>query len=119
MPKKSNTGFTLVEIMIVVAVIGIILAIVLPNYIKSGRAVHKTVCIANLEKIDGAIDQWAIENHIASGTTMSSSDEEDIYNNYMKGNKPKCPSRGEYTLHTVGVKPQVTCSKESEGHKLP
>ncbi len=71
MPKKSNTGFTLVEIMIVVAVIGIILAIALPNHIKSGRTVHKTVCIANLEKIDGAIDQWVLENHISAGTAIA------------------------------------------------
>ena len=118
MMKRSHAGFTLVEIMIVVAVIGIILAIALPNYLKSGKTVHRTVCIANLEKIDGAIDQWALEDRISTGTAIAGY-EEDIYRDYVRGGKPKCPSVGEYILGVVGVNPQVTCSKEDEGHKLP
>lgn len=118
MNNKSVKGFSLVEIMIAVVIIGIILAIALPNYSKSGKASQKTVCIANLEKIDAAVDQWLLENHASAGTSLSGSEDE-IYNNYVRGGKPKCPAGGEYTLHSAGDRPQVTCSKESEGHKLP
>ena len=113
-----NNGFSLVEIMIAVVIVGIILAIALPNYFKSGKTSQKTVCIANLEKIDAAIDQWALENHVSAGTAVSGSEEE-IYNDYVRGGKPKCPAGGEYTLYAVGTNPQDACSKEDEGHKLP
>ncbi|MDO8536151.1 MAG: prepilin-type N-terminal cleavage/methylation domain-containing protein [Candidatus Omnitrophota bacterium] len=118
MTKKFVRGFSLVEIMIAVVIVGIILAIALPNYFKSGKTSQRTVCVANLEKIDAAIDQWALENHASAGTAISGSEDE-IYSTYVRGGKPRCASGGVYTLFTVGAKPQVTCSKEDEGHKLP
>lgn len=117
MMKKSNTGFTLVEIMIILFVISILLTIAALSYTRSNSAAKKTICIANLRELDAAIDQWVIENHISAGTSMSGSEEE-IYNDYARGGRPKCPARGEYIFGTVGIPPQVTCSKESEGHKL-
>lgn len=116
---RSHKAFTLVELMVVVVILAIILAIALPNYLKSGKNSQKTVCIANLERIDSAIDQWVLDNHISPGTVIAESDEEIIYSNYVKGGKPKCPSGGVYTIHAVGSKPQVTCSRENEGHQLP
>ena len=117
MIKKPNAGFTLVEIMITLFIISVLLAIAAYGYIKSNSTSKKTVCIANLKEIDSAIDQWVLENHISAGTSISGSEEE-IYNGYMKGSRPKCPARGEYTFGTVGISPQVTCSKEDEGHSL-
>ncbi|MBI5143943.1 MAG: prepilin-type N-terminal cleavage/methylation domain-containing protein [Candidatus Omnitrophica bacterium] len=111
-------AFTLVEIMIVVAIVAIILAIALPNYLTSSETSKKTACINNLKTIDAAVDQWAIDYNIATGTSPSAQQEEDIYN-YVKGGKPKCPSGGTYTIYQVGVKPQVRCSLENEDHKLP
>lgn len=115
----SRKAFTLVEVMIVVVIIAIILAVAIPNYLKLGKASQKTACIANLERIDSVIDQWVLENHTVPGTALSESQEEDVYENYLKGGKPKCPSGGEYTIYAVGSNPQVTCSHEDEGHKLP
>lgn len=115
MINRSLKGFTLVEIMIVVVIIAVILAIATPNYLKSNKTSQKTVCIANLEKIDSAIDQWTIETHTPAGSSI---DEEAVYNDYVKSGRPRCPSGGEYTFHMVGDSPQVTCSKEDEGHKL-
>ena len=119
MPIYSDKGYTLVEIMIVVAIIAIFLSISVPNYLKAGKTSARNVCINNLKKIDGAIDQWAMDDSIQAGIVPSPSQENDIYN-YVDGGKPECPSKGEYTIHAVGSKPQVTCSKaESDGHKLP
>ncbi|MDP3791823.1 MAG: prepilin-type N-terminal cleavage/methylation domain-containing protein [Candidatus Omnitrophota bacterium] len=115
---NPNKGFTLVEILCVVAIIALILAIAIPTFITIRINSQKTICIANLDKISGAIDQWALERQIPAGTAISGVDEDDIYNNFTQGGKKECPAGGAYTLHTVGETPQVSCSLESEGHKL-
>lgn len=114
----SRRGFSLVEIMIVVAIIAIFLAISVPNYFKSGKTSAKNVCINNLKQIDSAIDRWAIDNDIPEGTVPSTSQEDEIYN-YFHGDKPVCPSGGEYSIHATGSKPQVTCTRADIGHVLP
>lgn len=117
--NKANKAFTLVEIMVVVAVIATILAVVIPNFLGSGEKSRKTICIANLTKIDTAIDQWVLQENISPGTAISESDADEICNNNIKGGRPKCPSGGVYAFHVVGVRPQVTCSLEEKGHTLP
>ena len=114
---RSRKGFTLVEIMIVVAILAILLSVVLPNYLKSGKSTARNACILNLRQIDGAMEQWAINNSITAGTIPSSFQEEEIYS-YVDGGTPKCPSGGEYSIHAIGALPQVTCSREDEGHRL-
>lgn len=118
MAVVSRKAYTLVEIVIVVAVIAIITAIAILNYMKSGQTSSKNICIANLRQIDAAIDQWAFDYGIKAGTVPSASQEETIYG-YLDAGKPVCPSGGEYEIRAVGAKPQVTCTKEDEGHKLP
>ena len=114
----GRRGYTLVEIMIVVAVIAILMSVAVPNYFKSGKTTSKNTCISNLRQIDGAMEQWAMDNNMSEGSIPSLSQEESIYN-YVDGGKPVCPSGGEYTIHAVNSRPQVTCSREDEGHKLP
>ena len=115
-----RSGFTLVEIMIVVAVIVIVLSIAIPNYFRMTVVSKRTVCINNLRKITAAVEQWAIDNNIPSGTNIDpeSQRENDIYTNYITGSRPKCPSGGEYVINPVGSNPQVQCTDEEEGHKL-
>ncbi len=117
-PNRANKAFTLVEIMITLSVISFLLAIAVYGYVKSNKTAKNTICISNLKEIDSAIDQWILENHIPVGTSISGY-EEDIYNGYVKGRRPKCTAGGEYIFGTVGTRPQVTCTKEDEGHALP
>ncbi len=71
--KRSRAGFTLVEIMIVVAIIGLLAVIAVPGFIRSRQLSQGRALINNARQIDAAIDQWALENGIASGTVNSAS----------------------------------------------
>src|SRR5579871_5721695 len=64
-----KAGFTLVEIMIVVAIIGLLAAIAIPNFVRARTTAQKNACIANLKQIDGAVQQWALENKKTSTDT--------------------------------------------------
>ena len=118
MPIYSRRAYTLVEIMIVVAILAILTSLALPNYLSSGKISAKNVCINNLKQIDGAVEQWALDNSILTGTVPASGQEDRIYS-YIDGGRPKCPVGGRYTICEVGANPQVKCSREEEGHKLP
>src|SRR5438874_13512058 len=95
--KRNLRGFTLVEIMIVVLIIGILLAIAVPNFIKARETSRAKSCVANLKQIQAAKEQWAMDNKIAAtGVTPGSSDLIGS-TSYIK-NTPVCNSGGTYTF---------------------
>src|SRR5213083_814684 len=116
---KSNThrkaGFTLVEIMIVVAIIGLLAAIAIPNFVKARTASQKNACIANLKQIEGAKASWAMENKKTNADTPADAD---LFGatQYIRS-KPACPGGGTYTLAAVDTDP--SCSLAASGHALP
>src|SRR5512132_1319879 len=59
--QNKKAGFTLVEIMIVVAIIGLLAAIAIPNFVRARTTSQMNACINNLRQIDGSKQQWALE----------------------------------------------------------
>jgi prepilin-type N-terminal cleavage/methylation domain-containing protein len=111
MSRKS--GFTLVEIMIVVAIIGLLAAIAIPNFLRARNTAQRNACISNLHQIDGGKQQWAIENK-KPGTATPTKDDVLLY---IKNEQfPTCPGGGTYTIGTVDTNP--TCNAPTGDHTL-
>ncbi len=113
--KKVQQGFTLVEIMIVVLIIGILLAIAVPNFVRAREQSRAKSCSANLKQIESATQQWAIDQK-KSGTdavTIANLAGPGLYiNGPVTG--PVCPSSGAYTLTDVSTAP--TCGATSTAY---
>jgi len=101
----APAGFTLLEIMIVVAIIGLLLAIAVPNWAKTRVRAQTDACIENLSQIETAKQLWGLEHGMTNGDTPV---DDDLFGAslYMK-EKPLCPSGGSYTIQPVGT--PATC----------
>jgi prepilin-type N-terminal cleavage/methylation domain-containing protein len=111
----KSRGFTLVEIMIVVAIIGLLAAIAIPNFIKARATSQQNACINNLRQITAAVEQWAMENGQSAGSAPPSltSDLTPYIQLNSNSSVPPCPAGGTYTINNISAVPQVTCSLSS------
>ncbi len=114
--RKNTAGFTLVEIMIVVAIIGLLAAIAVPNFAQARTNARRGTCINNMRLIDAAKEQYALENNKDSTVTPASGD----CTPYLKGNAmPTCPAAGTYTIAAIGSDPTCDKSASPNLHVLP
>ena len=78
--NQRRAGFTLVEIMIVVAIIALLAAIAVPGFLRARKRSQASRVINDLRLIDSAVDQYAIETNKTSGSTVNTAD----WTNYLK-----------------------------------
>ena len=101
---KKIKGFTLVEIMIVVAIIGLLAAIAIPNFIAARTRAQTTACIANLKQLQGAKTLYGLDNQLSgAGSPVMGV----LIPNYIRST-PSCPSGGAYTLNNIDTNPTCT-----------
>jgi prepilin-type N-terminal cleavage/methylation domain-containing protein len=113
---SRKSGFTLLEIVIVVAIIGLFTAIAVPNFVQARTPSQRTACINNLRQINSAVQQWALEQNAGFDATVTYSD----IRPYMKSSVV-CPAGGasfsdSYMINGVTNRP--TCQKVPGGHIL-
>lgn len=114
--ESRREGFTLVEIMIVVAIIGLLASIAIPNFVKARTTAQMNACISNLRQIDGAVQQWALDTKQGDNASVTAAD----VLPYLK-NAVVCPAGGKtfadsYGVTTVAARP--TCLQKPTTHKL-
>ena len=116
--KSLRRGFTLIEIMIVVLIIGILLAIAVPNFVKARESARAKSCISNMQQIQSAKQQWAMDNKKAGTDSPVAAD---LYGTgkYISGAGPVCPSGNTaYVLGTVDTDQVCPNYTVDNGHKL-
>jgi prepilin-type N-terminal cleavage/methylation domain-containing protein len=123
--KQSKSGFTLIEIMIVVAIIGLLAAIAIPNFVHARTQAQQNACINNLRQIDGAKQQWALENKQASTASPVASNLQPYMGRGSNGSLPTCPldsTSGSGTFATSynpnALSTAPTCKISSTNHVL-
>ena len=107
-------GFTLIEIMIVVAIIGLLASIAIPGFVKARNDAQRMTCSANLREIQGAKARWALDH---GKTSLDVPTDSDLFgaDKYVDP-RPACPAHGTYELLAVDTKP--TCTHSALGHTL-
>jgi prepilin-type N-terminal cleavage/methylation domain-containing protein len=120
--QNRNRAFTLVEIMIVVAIIGLLAAIAIPNFVRARANSQQNACINNLRQLDGAKQQWALENAASPNSRPTGVQIQPYLGRGSDGGLPLCPADTQqtfatsYSIHSLNRAP--TCRISPTNHLL-
>jgi prepilin-type N-terminal cleavage/methylation domain-containing protein len=112
--RQTRHGFTLIEIMIVVTIIGFLSAIAVPAWAKSRNLCRVKSCLSNLRMLQSAKTQWALDSRKADSDVPV---EADLVPYILGSVMPQCPVGGTYDLKAT--QDNATCSLAATGHVLP
>ena len=113
--REHARAFTTPELLIMIVLVILLAAVAIPNFIKARTTASKSACLANLLQIEGAKQQWALENKLTNGTPANVAE----INKYLVGGvRPNCPANGTYTYRTVGQKAICSLGSTVPGHSL-
>jgi prepilin-type N-terminal cleavage/methylation domain-containing protein len=109
--SPPGAGFTLVEIMIVVTIIGLLAAIAIPSFVRARARSQATACINNMRQLDSAIQQLSLAKGLSAGAVINFPNDLTPYIKLnTNGSLPPCPASGTYSPQLVGNIPSVLCS---------
>jgi prepilin-type N-terminal cleavage/methylation domain-containing protein len=117
--KSVRRGFTLVEIMMVMAIMSVMLAIATPSLVRARNTSRAKTCQKNLKQIQGATEQYLMDNRTTVYPALAA-----LTPTYLK-TTPRCPSGGTYSMGTSSSNPSCnmgdygTATDTSDDHILP
>ncbi len=114
----SKRGFTLIELMIVIAIIGVLAAIAIPDFNRARIQARQKACLANMRVIEGAIDMWEMDTdgdrfatgdvNLDDGSGNATTDGQKLTPDYIK-KFPRCRQKGVYAYKSADM--AVWCNK--------
>lgn len=112
--RNQHKGFTLVEVMVVVFIVGLLVAVALPSWMNARARAQARTCSANLRQLHQAKEMYALSNRLPNGTPVQMSD---LVPTFLQA-EPFCPAGGgrAYILNPIGTDP--TCPTGLPNHTL-
>lgn len=95
-------GFTLIEIMVVVALVGLLATLAIPGFVRARATSNKSSCLNNLRQIDSAKQQWGLENNKKGADAPTQNDLAPYLKNRVV---PNCPANGIYEVGDLSMTP--------------